>query len=246
MKKLIDKLNDNLLYQNVAENHRSLDNYLQIASVYAKVENAIAVLSDMNQNVSYIYYGKMALKLGLTPSENYQKILSIWEEDIFTHITPNDVEKKYIQELYFIHFLRTIPAEEKTNYQLVSTLKIHHLENVIMSHRMFYIAINPNGTVWLTLCLYSLSPEIYSDYIINTSSGEIHLLNTLTSNSIISPREKEILQLVNDGLMSKEIANQLSISINTVNRHRQNILEKLNVDNSIEACQVAKKLKLIL
>jgi DNA-binding NarL/FixJ family response regulator len=44
--------------------------------------------------------------------------------------------------------------------------------------------------------------------------------------------------------MSKEIASDLSISINTVNRHRQNILEKLHVDNSIEACRIAKGLNL--
>lgn len=245
MKKLIDKLNDNLLYQNVAETHFSLKKYLQIASVYAKVENAIAVLSDMNQNVSYIYYGKMALQLGLTPSENYQKIPSIWEEDIFTHITPNDLEKKYIQELYFIHFLRNIPAEEKINYQLVSHLKMQYFENAAMLHRMFYIAMNPNQTVWLTLCLYSLAPQISSDYIINTISGETHLLGALSSNTIISAREREILQLIDNGLMSKEIADKLSISINTVNRHRQNILEKLNAGNSIEACRMAKKLKLI-
>lgn len=45
--------------------------------------------------------------------------------------------------------------------------------------------------------------------------------------------------------MSKDIARILSISINTVNRHRQNILEKLQVSNSIEACRVAKELKLL-
>ena len=46
-------------------------------------------------------------------------------------------------------------------------------------------------------------------------------------------------------MMSKEIASTLSISINTVNRHRQNILEKLHVSNSIEACRIAKGLKLL-
>ena len=37
----------------------------------------------------------------------------------------------------------------------------------------------------------------------------------------------------------------LSISINTINRHRQEILGKLQVKNSIEACRIAKDLKLI-
>ncbi len=40
--------------------------------------------------------------------------------------------------------------------------------------------------------------------------------------------------------MSKEIADLLSISIHTVNRHRQNILEKLHVSNAMEACRMAR------
>ena len=45
--------------------------------------------------------------------------------------------------------------------------------------------------------------------------------------------------------MSKEIALLLSISIHTVNRHRQNILSKLKADTSIEACRIAEYMHLI-
>ena len=45
--------------------------------------------------------------------------------------------------------------------------------------------------------------------------------------------------------LSKQIALKLNISINTVNRHRQNILEKLNVGNSIDAMRTAKALRLL-
>jgi len=45
--------------------------------------------------------------------------------------------------------------------------------------------------------------------------------------------------------LSKEIADTLSISINTVNRHRQNILERLRVNNSIEACRIAEFMGLL-
>ena len=58
-------------------------------------------------------------------------------------------------------------------------------------------------------------------------------------------REKQVLKLIDKGLMSKDIAEMLSISIYTVNRHRQEILGKLQVKNSIEACRIAKDLKLI-
>ena len=62
---------------------------------------------------------------------------------------------------------------------------------------------------------------------------------------MLSPREKQILELVDKGLTSKDIARVLSISINTVSRHRQEILSKLQVKNSIEACRIAKGLKII-
>ena len=45
----------------------------------------------------------------------------------------------------------------------------------------------------------------------------------------ISPRETEVLALVARGLMNKEIAEQLCISLPTVISHRKNICEKLNL-----------------
>ena len=65
------------------------------------------------------------------------------------------------------------------------------------------------------------------------------------STRILSVREKQVLNLIDKGMASKKIAETLSISINTVSRHRQEILGKLQVKNSIEACRVAKGLKLI-
>jgi len=39
------------------------------------------------------------------------------------------------------------------------------------------------------------------------------------------------MQLIRQGKRSKEIAEKLTLSVNTVNRHRQNIFQKLNVSN---------------
>ncbi|HIW52668.1 MAG TPA: LuxR C-terminal-related transcriptional regulator, partial [Candidatus Alistipes excrementipullorum] len=58
-------------------------------------------------------------------------------------------------------------------------------------------------------------------------------------------RETEVLKMISRGMTSKQIAEGLSISINTVNRHRQEILGKLQVRNSIEACRVAEDLGLL-
>jgi DNA-binding NarL/FixJ family response regulator len=51
----------------------------------------------------------------------------------------------------------------------------------------------------------------------------------------LTAREKEVLELLSKGLLYKEIAAQLSISIDTVKRHCFNIYEKLHVSNRTEA-----------
>lgn len=51
----------------------------------------------------------------------------------------------------------------------------------------------------------------------------------------LSDREKEVLQLLGQGLLYKEIAKKLSISPNTVRQHIHNLYEKLHVQNRVEA-----------
>jgi len=55
----------------------------------------------------------------------------------------------------------------------------------------------------------------------------------------LSNRENEILQLLSKGLLYKEIANQLSISVATVRQHIHKIYEKLHVQNRTEAINKA-------
>jgi two-component system response regulator NreC len=46
---------------------------------------------------------------------------------------------------------------------------------------------------------------------------------------LLSPREREVLQLVAEGKESKEIANLLNLSVYTVHTHRSNLMDKLNL-----------------
>jgi len=50
-----------------------------------------------------------------------------------------------------------------------------------------------------------------------------------TSVPKLTAREHEILQLIAEGLASKQVAAELGISIKTVEKHRQNLMEKLNI-----------------
>lgn len=56
-----------------------------------------------------------------------------------------------------------------------------------------------------------------------------------TRKQILSGRENEVLQLLADGLLYKEIADRLHIGHGTVRQHIHNIYEKLHVQNRTEA-----------
>jgi DNA-binding NarL/FixJ family response regulator len=49
------------------------------------------------------------------------------------------------------------------------------------------------------------------------------------SYDLLTPREREILQLVAEGKSSKEVANLLNLSVNTVETHRARVMQKLNL-----------------
>ena len=46
---------------------------------------------------------------------------------------------------------------------------------------------------------------------------------------LLTPREREVLQLVAEGKSNKEVANLLNLSVYTVETHRSNIMQKLNL-----------------
>ncbi|MGI9541997.1 MAG: LuxR C-terminal-related transcriptional regulator [Cyclobacteriaceae bacterium] len=57
----------------------------------------------------------------------------------------------------------------------------------------------------------------------------------------ISPRESEVLQLIGQGLSTKQIAAELYISIHTAVSHRKNLIEKFKVKNTAELVKEATK-----
>jgi DNA-binding NarL/FixJ family response regulator len=62
---------------------------------------------------------------------------------------------------------------------------------------------------------------------------------------VLTPRELEVLKLIAEAHTSKEIAAALFISIKTVERHRQNILDKLGMRDRVELTRYAIRRGLI-
>lgn len=95
------------------------------------------------------------------------------------------------------------------------------------------------------------SPEVIVKAIETVYTGEQYLQEELQrqllmslssdqkSKQIITRREKEILQLIVDEYTNQEIANKLFLSLRTVENHRNNLLQKLDVKNTAGLVKVA-------
>ena len=62
---------------------------------------------------------------------------------------------------------------------------------------------------------------------------------------VLTPRELQVLKLIAEAYTSKEIAKELVISVKTVERHRQNILDKLGMSDRVELTRYAIRRGLI-
>jgi DNA-binding CsgD family transcriptional regulator len=150
-----------------------------------------------------------------------------------------------------------LSTEEKKDYKLVNEYRVLNASNryirVLEQHQA--LELDKHGNIWLTLSTVDISPDQDStekmrSQLLNIRTGKIipfKETNSLSDNSNVSltQRELEILQLVKGGYLSKEISDKLSISVHTVNTHRQRLLGKLNANNSMEAVVFASKLGLV-
>jgi DNA-binding NarL/FixJ family response regulator len=66
-----------------------------------------------------------------------------------------------------------------------------------------------------------------------------HLQDNGSVFSILSTREREVLQLVAEGLKSDKIASRLFISVKTVSSHRRHIMKKLKLNSVAELTRYA-------
>ncbi len=79
--------------------------------------------------------------------------------------------------------------------------------------------------------------------LIKTPAKETRITNA--DYGTLTPREQEVMRLLAEGLSSKEVASKLFISPKTVENHRSNLMNKLDLHSTIELIRYASKLGLI-
>jgi DNA-binding CsgD family transcriptional regulator len=168
-------------------------------------------------------------------------------------IHPDDLPLLYQSGIYFLRLGLSIEEmNQKKDYKAVFDYR------VIGKNGNYYriieqqvpLELDKSGNFWLALSMVDLSPDNdlnrkFRGFVKNHRTGELFFFPPETEmqkpSAMLTNREIEILGLIARGLISKEIAEKLYISVNTVNTHRQRIIEKLNVSNTYEAIRYANE-----
>ncbi len=233
----------------IAEYHRTLLNRLDVTGT-----SCISIFDLCRQKHIYMSDGYHNI-IGLSPEviRNTPELA-----DIDSRMHPDDQLEMTIAGMHFLKIAFALPPSQKKNSKLIAEYRIRnrHNEYIRVVEQFQAIELDKKGNAWLALCFMDISPnqemnEPFRCKAFNFSTGEMmdwedeKRLSFPQKEETLSPRENEILKMVAAGMISKEIADKLFISVHTVNTHRQNILEKLKADNSREAIVYAQKFGLI-
>lgn len=170
-------------------------------------------------------------------------------------VHPEDLTELTKNGVAMLSFYYSLPADQRREYKLISEYRILNSEDryIRVVEQQQLLETDSEGRIWLALSVMDVSPNqdiatAFKSQLINFKTGEIVAVKSQASRKdkrLLTDRELSVLSLVNNGLLSKEISDVLSISVHTVNTHRQRILEKLNASNTTEAINYARQLGLL-
>jgi DNA-binding CsgD family transcriptional regulator len=228
-------------------------------SVVEKHAMALQTLSDIGNSGTGIfdfckrqivfYSSNFGRLLGYAPSD-YEAL----GQDFFAEkIHPEDARRLSFSGVSVMKIFSSFSSDEKLNHKVINEYRMLNAENqyVRMIEQYQVLELDRKGQIWLTLNIVDVSPnqgaaEESKSQLLNFRTGKIIPMEiTQTVQHELTKREVQILKMVKDGYLSKEISNRLSISLHTVNTHRQRFLEKLGANNSLEAIMFASKFGLL-
>ncbi len=85
-----------------------------------------------------------------------------------------------------------------------------------------------------------MAKRLVEEYLARIGSGEER-----AAHAMLTRREREILALIGAGNTNQEIADQLSLSVNTVQAHRSHIIDKLNLHSRADLMRYAVRVGLL-
>lgn len=230
--------------QEIWEKHKE---YIELIS---KVNNSSVFVAQYQAN--YLFLSDNFKLFGYDP--HIINSPQIDPEYFESRIHPDDMVVLDATQKRLMEFLQSLPVGQRKDYKHIYEFRIRKADGeygrFILQQQI--LELEDDGSPWLILGVIDLSPDVSSIEqvklrITNYKTGEVVPFSIVVKENTIklSDREKEILSLVRRGLQTKEISNKLFLSIHTVNKHRQNIMQKMNTNNVLESIDYAGRLGLL-
>ncbi|GAB4322333.1 MAG: LuxR C-terminal-related transcriptional regulator [Bacteroidales bacterium] len=250
-------------YHHLISNNQKLDgnpDYSRVKQLFNTLEqlavtgNSAVSVFDFFKQRHIFYSSNYAEFLGLEPGPFTEERQS----SATSLIHPEDRVRLDANGVLLLKLFYNLPVEERKSFKLINDFRMKGVggqyRRMIEQHQV--LENGPGGTLWLTMSILDVSPD--DDNSAPVRSRLYHLgtgefipfeeeFSRIDNPQVpqLTSREQEILKLVSDGLLSKEISARLGISLHTVNTHRQRVLEKLSANNSLEAIRFAREYGLI-
>jgi len=185
-------------------------------------------------------------------SQRYLDLLSYTSNEqvnfdfFFNALHPDDYYINIDGPAKFMDYLEDLSIDEKYHFKLLSDyrLRVSSGEYIRVTEQITLLETDKKGKPWMILAICDLSVDQdlkrnSGAILINSINGEVIFqlgnCNSLFPSNILTKRELVVLKLIAKGYLSKQIAYKLGLSINTINNHRRNILEKTGCSNTFEA-----------
>lgn len=227
----------------------NLDRHLGFLRQLAMVENSSVAVMDLFRRRYAFMQSKFLPVIGL----ELEEVMAKGPRALYELMHPRDIPSVLETLQRGNEFLLSLPGAEKKEYKIIYDFRLRSVKGgyVRFLQQLLPLELDAKGNIWLMLMINDLVPDRGEDAqpqrkVVNMRTGKLFVFSEdETGKTLLTKREIEILGLLSKGMASKQVADELFLSVNTVNNHRRNILEKTNTENTAEAVRYAVSLGLV-
>jgi len=218
--------------------------HIKTLQILSEIGNSGVSVFDINKREMLFFSANFGKLLGYVPSDYAETSFHFFDGKIH----PKDKLTLSLNGVSALKMFNAFSADEKLNHKLLIEYRMLNARNkyVRLIEQYQILELDKRGQSWLMLGIVDVSPDQEENDQVKSQ-----LLNIRTGSFIpfeveqkvdleLTKRELEILKLVKEGYLSKEISDKLSISVHTVNTHRQKFLKKLGASNELLAPSFSK------
>jgi DNA-binding CsgD family transcriptional regulator len=226
-----------------------LDKHLSVLQTFASIGNSGIGVFDLSKREMVFFSANYGQQLGYVTSD-FEKT---GQQFFDSKMHPDDKSKLSANGISTLKVFNNFSDEDKFKHKLINEYRMLNAQNSYtrLIEQFQVLELDKTGQIWLTVGFVDISPhqeeyEGVKSQLFNFKTGQMVSFDIIPKVEIeLTKREVEVLKLVKDGFLSKEISSKLAISVHTVNTHRQRFLEKLGADNSFEAVKFASSFGLL-